>query len=135
MSSKPARFDRHQRAGFAAGLGAGALLTLVMLVLSRVFGLFSLPELLSYRIIALLPFSVFELGVQTLRGNAKELLLVVVTVGQIVAGGLLGVLWASMAATLPGESRSRRRIPAFWQPGPSGGLLLFFWSLTGGFAA
>src|SRR5256885_14482257 len=102
MPSKPARFDRHQRAGFAAGLGAGALLTLVMLVLSRVFGLFSLPELLSYRIIALLPFSVFELGVQTLRGNAKELLLVVVTLGQVVAGGAAGGALAAPAGAPPG---------------------------------
>ena len=117
-----ARLQPHHRAGFVAGVAGGALLTATMFALNRWLGLFSLAELVGYWILGLLPLSVFSMGVQELRGNAKVLLLASIAVGQVLAAGLLGTLWASLAWTLPGESRPGRRLPALWQPGPSGGL-------------
>lgn len=116
------RFAPHHRAGFSAGLSAGALLTLITIVLNRAFGLFSLPELVAYQIIGVMPLALFEFGIRTLRGNAKLLLLAIVLLGQLLVAGGLGALWASLAATLPGEVRSRRRVAAFWQPALSGAL-------------
>jgi hypothetical protein len=113
----------HHRAGFAAGVVAGALLTAIMLVLGRQFGLFSLPELLGYRLIALLPLPLFSFFTATLGGGAKQLLFLGAVLGQVLVAGALGALWAAGAATLPGEEWPRRRLPALWRPGAGGGLL------------
>ena len=124
MNTTPTpRPRQHQRAGFLAGLIAGAIFTLLMVVLARTVGLFSVPELIGYWIITLLPLSLFSAGVETFGGNAKQLLLVGTTIGQVLIGGLLGLLWASYADTLPGESRPKRRLPAIWQPSLFGGLV------------
>lgn len=129
-----ARLAPHHRAGFLAGLGAGVLLTATMLLLSRGLGLFSLAELVAYQIVALLPLWLFSLGVETLRGTAKQLLLVCVFLGQLAISGALGALWASLAAPLPGETRPRRRAAALWPPTARGGLafaLLLFLAVEG----
>jgi DMSO/TMAO reductase YedYZ molybdopterin-dependent catalytic subunit len=122
-TESPPRARQHQRAGFLAGLIAGAVFTLVMVILARTVGLFSVPELVGYRIIAAMPLSLFSFGVEKFGGNAKQLLLVGTTIGQIVIGGLLGLLWADYADTLPGESRPNRRLPAVWQPSYFGGII------------
>src|SRR4051794_9976629 len=62
------RLQRHHRAGFLAGLLAGGVLTAVMFVLARALDLFSLPELLGYRLIALMPLNLFSTIVETFRG-------------------------------------------------------------------
>ena len=116
------RFQRHHRTGFLAGLIAGAILTVAMIILSRGFGLFSLPELVGYRIIALMPLATFSLLVETFGPNAKQLLLVGTTIGQVLVGGLLGILWASFASTVPGEARDKRRMPSLWNANLPGGL-------------
>lgn len=123
MSTRPPRARQHQRAGFLAGLIAGGVFTLLMIGLARVLGLFSVPELVGYRIIASMPLSLFSFGVETFGGNAKQLLLVGTTIGQVIVGGLLGLLWASYADTLPDESRPGRRLPAVWQPSLFGGIV------------
>ena len=123
MSTKPPRARQHQRAGFLAGLIAGGVFTLLMIGLARTLGLFSVPELVGYRIIASMPLSLFSFGVETFGGNAKQLLLVGTTIGQVIVGGLLGLLWASYADTLPDESRPGRRLPAVWQPSLFGGIV------------
>lgn len=114
---------QHQRAGFLAGLVAGGVLTALMIALARTLGLFSLPELVGYRIIALIPLPAFSAAVETFGGNAKQFLLVGTTIGQVVVGGLLGLLWANYAAPLPGEARPNRRLPAVWQPTFFGGIV------------
>src|SRR3954454_4488162 len=116
------RLQRHHRAGFLAGLFAGGVLTTVMFVLARTLNLFSLPELLGYRLIALMPLNLFSTVVETFRGDAKHFFLIGATIGQVIVGALLGVLWASGAATVNGESRPSRRVPALWNPTPMGGL-------------
>ncbi len=116
------RLQRHHQAGLLAGLIAGAALTVAMVLLNRLFGVFSLAELTAYAIIALLPLPVFSFFTATLGAAAKQLLLIGALLGQVAAGGALGVLWASLVAPLPGETRPARRFPAFWQPGPGGGL-------------
>ncbi len=122
-TSQRRQLQRHRRAGFLAGLVAGGVLTAVMVALARGFGLFSLPELFGYRVIGLLPLTAFSTLVETFGTNAKQLLLVGATIGQIVVGGLLGLLWATLAGTLPGESRPDRRAPSLWDPTPFGGFL------------
>lgn len=119
----PQRAPQHRRAGFLAGLIAGGVFTLLMVALARGLGLFSVPELVGYRIIASMPLTLFSFGVEKFGGNAKQLLLVGTTIGQVVAGGLLGLLWAGYADTLPGESRPGRRLPAIWQPSYFGGVV------------
>src|SRR5262245_3551857 len=119
---KRRRLQRHHRAGFTAGLIAGGVLTALMFALARAFNLFSLPELFGYRLIALMPLSLVSTIVETFRGDAKHFFLIGATIGQVVVAGLLGVLWASGAATLPGESRPDRRLPSLWNPTPPGGL-------------
>jgi len=124
MNAKPPqRARQHQRAGFLAGLIAGGVFTLLMVILARTLGLFSVPELVGYRIIAAMPLALFSIGVEKFGGNAKQLLLVGTTIGQVIVGGLLGLLWASYADTLPGESRPNRRLPAAWQPSYFGGIV------------
>lgn len=120
--SRRSHLRPHHRAGLLAGLLAGAALTLAMLLLNRAFGVFALPELVAYAIIALLPLSWFSFFTGTFGGDAKQLLFAGVLVGQVLVCGGLGVVWASLAAALPGEERPDRRWPALWQPGPSGGL-------------
>src|SRR5436309_12500536 len=116
------RLQRHHRAGFLAGLLAGGVLTAVMFVLARALDLFSLPELLGYRLIALMPLNLFSTIVETFRGDAKHFFLIGATIGQVIVSAFLGVLWASGAATVDGESRPNRRVPSFWDPTPMGGL-------------
>jgi DMSO/TMAO reductase YedYZ molybdopterin-dependent catalytic subunit len=124
MNTKPPqRARQHQRAGFLAGLIAGGIFTLLMVTLARTLNLFSVPELVGYRIIAAMPLVLFSAGVETFGGNAKQLLLIGTTIGQVVVGGFLGLLWASYADTLPGESRPNRRLPAVWQPSYFGGIV------------
>lgn len=124
MNAKPPqRARQHQRAGFLAGLIAGGVFILLMVILARTLGLFSVPELVGYRIIAAMPLALFSIGVEKFGGNAKQLLLVGTTIGQVIVGGLLGLLWASYADTLPGESRPNRRLPAAWQPSYFGGIV------------
>ena len=119
---KRSLFQRHHRAGFLAGLIAGAILTIAMIILRQLFGLFSLPELVGFRIIAVIPLETFSLLVGTFGPNAKQILLVGTTIGQVVFAGLLGILWASFASTLPGETRPTRRLPAIWNADIPGGL-------------
>ena len=118
----PRRIQRHHRAGFLAGIVAGGVLTVLMFVIARAFNVFSLPELVGYRIIALLPLSVFSTMVETFGPSAKQFLLIGATIGQVVIGGFLGVLWASCASPLAGESRPERRFPSLWNATSTGGL-------------
>ena len=123
MTTPPSgRFQQHHRAGFLAGLVAGGVLTVAMFALARTLNLFSLPELVGYRIIALLPLSVFSMLVERFGPNAKQALLVGATIGQVIVGGLLGILWASAATALPGEERRERRLPSLWNATVAGGL-------------
>jgi DMSO/TMAO reductase YedYZ molybdopterin-dependent catalytic subunit len=116
------RLQRHHRAGFLAGLIAGAIVTVAMYAARHLFNTFSLPELVSYRIIALIPLSTFSLMVETFGPNAKQILLVGTMIGQVVLFGLLGSLWASFASALPGEERGERRLPSLWNANLPGGL-------------
>jgi DMSO/TMAO reductase YedYZ molybdopterin-dependent catalytic subunit len=119
---KRSRFQRHHRAGFLAGLIAGAIVTVAMYAARHLFNTFSLPELVSYRIIALIPLSTFSLLVETFGPNAKQILLVGTMIGQTAVFGLLGILWASLASALPGEERGERRLPSLWNANIAGGL-------------
>src|SRR5688572_24245470 len=119
---KRSRIKPHHRAGFLAGLIAGAVFTVVMYALRQLFDLFSLPELVGFRIIAVIPLSTFSMLVETFGPNAKQILLVGTTIGQVVICGLLGILWASFASALPGEERGERRLPALWNADIAGGL-------------
>ncbi len=129
MTTAQRRLNRHHRAGFLAGIGAGTVVTALMLLGAKVLGTFSLPELFGYRVIALLPLNVFSALLETFGTAAKQLLLLGAIVGQVVICGLLGVVWASCTETLPNEERPRRRWPTFWNPTLGGGvffaLLLF----------
>src|SRR5438270_8937 len=82
------------RAGFLAGLGAGALAALVMLVLRLVLDSPSPAELLADRLTFLIPLPLFDAIIGLLGPVAKRLFFASVLVGMIGVGGLLGAMAA-----------------------------------------
>jgi DMSO/TMAO reductase YedYZ molybdopterin-dependent catalytic subunit len=80
------------RSGFLAGLGAGALAAVIMLVLRLALNSPSLAELLADRITFFVPLPLFEMTLQLLGAAAKRLFFGAVVVGMILMGGLLGAL-------------------------------------------
>lgn len=112
----------YRRTGFVAGLGAGLLLALVMQLAARLLGAVSLAELLAYRIVALMPLWLFSFGIATLGALAKQLLLLLVLLGQVAVGGALGAWWATVAEGGRAPDAAGRAGAAPWTPDPWGGL-------------
>ena len=83
-----------RRGGFLAGLGAGALAVLVMLVLRLALDSPSLAELLADRITYFVPLPLFQAVLEVLGPAAKRLYFGAVLVGMVLFGGLLGAMAA-----------------------------------------
>src|SRR5918912_1579856 len=81
-----------RRAGFLAGLGAGALAALLMLALRVALDSPSLAELLADRLTFFIPLPLFDAIIRLLGPTAKRLFFASILVGMILIGGLLGAM-------------------------------------------
>src|SRR5687768_4109493 len=79
---------------FLAGLLAAVVMTAAMIILRLTTGVLSLPELLGEGFIRVLPPEVFSRILDVLLRAAKPALEAGILVGQLVLGGLLGMLYA-----------------------------------------
>jgi DMSO/TMAO reductase YedYZ molybdopterin-dependent catalytic subunit len=82
------------RAGFLAGLAAGALAALTMLALRVVLDGPSLAELLADKLTFFVPLPLFDAIIGLLGSAAKRLFFASVVIGLILLGGLLGAMAA-----------------------------------------
>jgi DMSO/TMAO reductase YedYZ molybdopterin-dependent catalytic subunit len=82
------------RAGFLAGLGAGALAAVVMLVLRVTLDSPSLAELLADKLTFFVPLPLFDAIIGLLGSAAKRLFFASVVIGMILVAGLLGAMAA-----------------------------------------
>lgn len=78
--------------GFVAGVEAGILASLLMLVFKRMWEVATLPDIVADGIVQLVPSRVFAFLLLNLREDAKPLLFISLIVAQVVLGGLIG--WA-----------------------------------------
>ncbi|MDQ2810017.1 MAG: molybdopterin-dependent oxidoreductase [Chloroflexota bacterium] len=123
--------------GFGAGAGAALLMILAMALL-RVLGVMSIPELLQGAFLRLVPKDVFEYMVQNLDVGAKLLLLVQVLEGMLLAGGVLGYVYArswrpagSAASAFARLRANRYQGGALFGLGVGVALVTLFWLLYG----
>ena len=98
MTYSPGRVHR------AAGAEAMVAASVVMIVLRLVFGVVTLPELLSDTVIYLIPATIFSTTLDLLRSAAKPLLLIILFASQIGVGALVGGLLGSLVPTPMGPS-------------------------------
>src|SRR5688572_5708598 len=82
-----------QQSAFRAGVVAAVVMTGVTLLLRLTLGIRSVPEMLADGTVSLVPPFVFASVLALLESAAKRLLLVGVVAGQLVAGGLLGLVY------------------------------------------
>jgi len=76
--------------GFIAGLGAGIIATVFMLILNQALGGISLPEVFGSFLTALMPAAMFDYLHQMIGGDAKHYLFYGIVVGQCLVFALCG---------------------------------------------
>lgn len=79
--------------GFGAGVVAAALMGVVMLIVRMAAGIPSYPELIGNALSTNVPIALFNLSTGTLGTETKPLLFSIITVGMVVVGGLLGLVY------------------------------------------
>jgi DMSO/TMAO reductase YedYZ molybdopterin-dependent catalytic subunit len=95
--------DKHQQrkhsfwSGFIAALAAGAIATVIMLLLSVTFDGASLPETFGSDLTALMPPPLFDYLHQIIGGDAKHYLFYGIVVGQCLVFALSGGLYSWLA--------------------------------------
>ena len=131
---------RHKRAAFGAGLLAGATFTLAMLVLywlnltSR-----TLANLVADKVSSLLPGNFTEIFIQSIGPLGKQLEFFSVLLGQIIVGGLFGLLMVTIWPRIVGVGKLYRNafilLGVIWLVMMTAGLALldqgFFGSMLG----
>jgi DMSO/TMAO reductase YedYZ molybdopterin-dependent catalytic subunit len=91
--NKNSRRKHSFRTGFIAALAAGAIATVIMLILSVSFGGVSLPETFGSDLTALMPPPLFSYLHQLIGGDAKHYLFYGIIVGQCLVFALSGGLY------------------------------------------
>ncbi|GAC1348941.1 MAG: hypothetical protein NVSMB27_18540 [Ktedonobacteraceae bacterium] len=108
METKTRR--HHFKIGFVAGLAAGIVATIVMLVFNQVAGGISLPEVFGSTLTALMPASMFDFLHQLIGGDAKHYLFYGILVGQCLvfalSGAVYNVFYASRNTLFAGKQSS-----------------------------
>ncbi len=79
-----------QRFGFAAGVAAGVVMVLVVVVLRLLSGVLSLPEIVAEGLLVMMPGALFSTVLDALQHAAKPLFYLAIVIGMILVGGLLG---------------------------------------------
>lgn len=82
--------------GFWAGIIGGTAMMALMWLLNILFGHYTLPQAIDPIIVKLLPGEAFSTGIQTFGKAGHAIEIVVLVVAIIVAGGLLGMLYAAL---------------------------------------
>lgn len=111
--------QRSLKYGLMAGLAAGVMMTLVMIVLRFALDTISVPEVLAERSVEITPGRVFSAVLGVLEAKAKPILFISLLVGQVVVGGALGQLYTLFLEPAPlyGEHRWPRGVGfgiAYW---------------------
>jgi len=98
-------FTRRQRFwnGFVAGLGAGIIATILMLLLSLTFNGLSLPEVFGSALTQLMPPSLFNTLHTLIGGDAKHYFFYCIIVGQCLVFALSGGLCTLVVGMLKAE--------------------------------
>jgi DMSO/TMAO reductase YedYZ molybdopterin-dependent catalytic subunit len=99
-----------RRFGFAAGVGAAAIMLLAIALLRALSGVLSLPEVVAEGILARMPGALFSTVLDALQHAAKPLFYVSVGVGMLIVGGLLGRWYGEE----PDWSRALRIVIGCW---------------------
>jgi DMSO/TMAO reductase YedYZ molybdopterin-dependent catalytic subunit len=99
MTMKTKTRAQHFKVGFTAGLAAGVVATIVMLLLFTTLNGISLPEVFGSMITALMPASVFASLHQLIGADAKVYLFYIIVVGQCLVFGLCGGLYSLTLAS------------------------------------
>ena len=88
--------DERQRGwiGFGAGIVAAAAMGIVMLIVRMAAGVPTYPELIGNALSSNVPIALFNLSTGTLGTETKPALFSIITIATVVAGGLLGRLYA-----------------------------------------
>jgi DMSO/TMAO reductase YedYZ molybdopterin-dependent catalytic subunit len=107
--------------GFIAGLGAGAVASGVMLLLSVTLHGLSLPQEFGSELLALMPLPVFAFLHQLIGENAKYYFFIIVLIGQCLVFALAGALFNRYA--------NRENVPLRWGQGML--LALGLWLFAG----
>ncbi len=99
-----------RRLGFAAGIGAAALMLLALALLRALSGVSSLPEIVAEGILARMPGALFSTVLDALQHAAKPLFYVAVGIGMLLVGGLLGRWYGEQ----PGWRNAARLVIGTW---------------------
>ena len=99
-----------RRLGFAAGVGAAALMLLAIALLRALSGVSSLPEIVAEGILARMPGALFSTVLDALQHAAKPLFYVAVGIGILLVGGLLGRWYGEQ----PGWRNAARLVIGAW---------------------
>jgi len=99
-----------RRFGFAAGVGAAAIMLLAIALLRALSGTLSLPEVVAEGILARMPGALFSSVLDSLQHAAKPLFYVSVGIGMLLVGGLLGRWYGDE----PGWGRAARIVVGLW---------------------
>ena len=103
----PQPFRISYRAGFVLGIVSGLLMTLIMAALRFATSTPVLPEVIADWITRVTPPALFDFFLENLQVAAKLLMFSVLLAGQVLTGGLLGLIYvrySSKLALLPGNS-------------------------------
>ncbi|MBI2855434.1 MAG: molybdopterin-dependent oxidoreductase, partial [Chloroflexi bacterium] len=107
MAYKEMETERSLKYGLMAGLAAGAMMTLVMIVLRFTLDTVSIPEVLAERLIEITPGRVFSTALGVLEAKAKPILFISLLVGQVLVGGSLGQVYTLILEPVPFYSEHR----------------------------
>src|SRR6185503_9249263 len=109
-AQEPLEDYNSRRFGFAAGVGAAAIMLLAIALLRALSGVLSLPEIVAEGILARMPGALFSSVLDALQHAAKPLFYVSVGVGMLLVGGLLGRWYGEE----PGWKRAARIVIGCW---------------------
>jgi DMSO/TMAO reductase YedYZ molybdopterin-dependent catalytic subunit len=99
-----------RRFGFAAGVGAAAVMLLAIALVRALSGVTSLPEVVAEGILARMPGALFSAVLDALQHAAKPLFYVSIGIGMLIVGGLLG----SWYGEHPGWKQATRMVVGAW---------------------
>lgn len=102
--------SQRRRIGFAAGVAAGLVFVVAMLVVRLATGIPSLLEVLADGFLGVLPGAFFSVILDALQHAAKDLLYLGFAIGTVIVGGLIGQAYAAK----PGWRRAALIAASVW---------------------